>query len=859
MHVMPASSSKTLHMICLQVAAALAAAVAPATWAADPADAAAAAGPATDEISEVVVTGTRTVGLIAADSPSPIQILSPEALKAASGNADLMTTLAQIVPSLTMEAFGADMAGQTLQARLRGLSPNQVLVLVNGKRRHTTANLAVDEGSPYQGGAGVDLNFIPLDAIDHIEVLTDGAAAQYGSDAIAGVINIILKKNSSGGDVEGAYGQYFNGGGVTDQFDGNAGLEPYEGAYFSLTGSDHTHGHSDVGGPDPRAVGPGALVGTYPDSNMLQDPDFPYINHIFGDAETHTKLAMLNTGLPFDGGPELYFFGSYGHKDANSYENYRQPSRISYCPNPPADSSEACPDPIYPYPFGFNPLEATVETDYQLNGGLKGATGSWTWDLSSGFGSDKLLLYTLDSIGNSYPVNGLPTPTNFYDGYLKATQWTTNLDITKDIPIGLPQPLNFAFGLEYRRETYGIGAGIPDSYEDGGAQSYPGFAPASAGENARDNKAAYIDLAGNAYNVFRWDAAARYEHYSDFGDATAGKLALRYDPFSTLGFRVTASNGFRAPTLAEEFYTSTNVGPSTAEVQLPPNSAAGKVVGLGNGLQPEKSVNFSAGLVWHPVPAVLATLDLYQITITNRIAASGEIYGNVNGAPQPGADVVDEAIKASGNELDPEVVATGTTGIAVFANGLDTRTRGADLTFKVPQDYAFGHVDWLVAATWSQTVLTNTPPSLPALPGIALYDPEAIAEITSANPRYVLDLGFAWTYQKLSVNFTEKLYGPAWDYGNDDGDNPTGNVEYFRDSIGFTPITNLDIGYQFEKHVKLDIGALNLFNRYPPEINPIILERENAVGDYSSVERYPLFSPFGIDGGYYYAKATITW
>src|SRR5271163_5008105 len=178
-------------------------------------------------LNEIIVTGSRVTGIRAADSPAPIQIVSAQAL-INSGSPDLMSALASLVPSLQMQAFGFDMAGQTLQARLRGISPNDVLVLINGKRRHTTANLAVDVGSPFQGGAGVDLNFIPLDAIDHVEVLTDGAAAQYGSDAIAGVINIILKKNSSGGSLGASYGGYYDGGGGTGDVAGNIGFEPVQ-------------------------------------------------------------------------------------------------------------------------------------------------------------------------------------------------------------------------------------------------------------------------------------------------------------------------------------------------------------------------------------------------------------------------------------------------------------------------------------------------------------------------------------------------------------------------------------------------------------------------------------------------------
>src|SRR5271168_4736085 len=232
-------------------------------------------------LNEVIVTGSRVSGIRASDSPAPIQIVSAQAL-INSGSPDLMSALASLVPSLQMQAFGFDMAGQTLQARLRGISPNDVLVLINGKRRHTTANLAVDVGSPFQGGAGVDLNFIPLDAIDHVEVLTDGAAAQYGSDAIAGVVNIILKTNSSGGTLAGTYGQYGNNGaGRTEDVSGNAGFEAGSGGFFNITGDFRDHGHSNVGAIDPRLF-PANLSGE--DLNAVNTPGYPYLNRISGDA-----------------------------------------------------------------------------------------------------------------------------------------------------------------------------------------------------------------------------------------------------------------------------------------------------------------------------------------------------------------------------------------------------------------------------------------------------------------------------------------------------------------------------------------------------------------------------------------------
>jgi iron complex outermembrane receptor protein len=817
-----------------------------------PADAATSETPAeAGGLDEVIVTGTRQSGQRAADSPAPIQILSAEALKNASGSPDLMSTLSQIVPSLTINPIGGDAGGLSLQAKLRGLSPNHVLVLINGKRRHTTANLMVD-GSPYQGGAGVDLNFIPLDAIDHIEVLTDGAAAQYGTDAIAGVINIILKRNSSGGSLGGTYGNYMNaGGGNTNDVSGNAGFAPADGAYFNVTGEVHGHGHSDVGAIDPRVIDPKNLA-TYPNSNEPSAPGYPYLNRVSGDAEWRNKLFLANTGIDFEGGTEVYAFVTYGRKKANSYENYRQPNKVAYT------------DPLtgvttYPLPYGFDPREQTDETDSQETVGIKGVAAEWNWDLSSGYGVDKVPLYTTESANaGTYAINGVLTPSDYYDGFLRATQWTSNVDINRDFNVGMAGPLNVAFGGEFRRETYSIGAGIPLSYLSGGAQSYPGFTPTDAGVWSRKNEAGYIDLAAKPIEGLRLDAAGRFEHYSDFGDAKVGKLTARYDFDPEFAIRGTASNGFRAPTLAEEYYASTNVGPSTAFAQLPPNSPGGKLLGLGTGLQPEHSINYSLGFVFRPLPSMSATLDVYQITVTNRIVGTGSIYGSVNGVPTAAAGAINAAIAANGNQLDPDVVAHGTTGINVFANGIDTRTRGADLVFNFPVDYAFGKIDWSIGATYNDTSMTKLPGTPALLAGATLYDATAISDLTTATPKYIVNLGALWTYGKYTVNLLQKVYGPSSEWRNDNGDNPTNTPVYFKTRIGVSPVTNLDLAYQVQDHLRLSIGAVNVFNKFPNQLNGTLLAHYNAARDNTAVGISPGFSPYGIDGGFYYAKATLT-
>ncbi|HWW20098.1 MAG TPA: TonB-dependent receptor, partial [Steroidobacteraceae bacterium] len=399
----------------------------------------------------------------------------------------------------------------------------------------------------------------------------------------------------------------------------------------------------------------------------------------------------------------------------------------------------------------------------------------------------------------------------------------------------------------------------------GGAQSYPGFTPADQVDADRKNYAIYVDLTAKPIDPLRVDVAARYEHYSDFGNATVGKLNVRYDLSPQFAIRGTVNNGFRAPTLAEEFYASTNVAPQFAFVQLPPNSAGGKLLGVGNGLQPEKSINLGLGFVFRPIEHMTSTLDLFYIRLNNRIVGSASIPGIAGGVVK--SQAILNAIALNGNQLDPTV---GLVGINVFANGIDTRTEGGDFTLNFPFDYgSFGHVTYAVAIDYNDTSATRIPST--QLGGVALYDVEAISDVTTANPKYTIDLNAAWSNGPLSVTLDEKIYGPASEYENDDADNGGGGpyppsplpsgFDYFRSSIGVTPITNLLVSYQLTKWLKISGGANNLFNRIPPTLNATLLAHEDNFfyGDNQGVQHYPDWSPFGINGGFYFAKATVTW
>jgi iron complex outermembrane receptor protein len=857
------------------VAAAVAAAIfsASSARAADAAaDAAGAGASAEDDTQQVIVTGTRQKGIVAAESAAPIQIISGDTLRA-TGKTNMIDALAQLVPSFQAQGFGADMANQTLQARLRGLSPNDVLVLVDGKRRHTTASLAIDGGSAYSGGAGVDLNFIPMAMVDHVEVLTDGAAAQYGSDAIAGVINFILKKNDSGGSVNATYGGFFDGGGSTTEVDANAGFAPIENSFFNITAQVSNHGHTDRGNPDPR-TDPAYYTGSYPNSNIALVPGYPDINHIQGDAETHFKLVGFNAGVDLPGGVQFYSNGTYGTKDSESYENYRVPDKVVYDPataaasaaadglTPPAAGTTIA---TYPFPLGFNPLEESKENDFQLVAGLKGSIFDWTWDLAQAYGEDHMDVYTINSANASLYADTGSTPTNFYDGKFISTQSTTTIDITKDFDLGMPGPLTVAFGGEHRRETWVLGPGDPNSYIGGGAQSFPGYSTVLATNASRHSDAGYVDLAATPVRGLKLDVAGRYEDYSDFGSATVGKFTARYDIDPMIAVRGTISSGFRAPTLAEEHYTNVNVGPTTAFVQLAPDGPGTSLLGLGGGLKPERSTNLSFGVVFRPLETLTATLDVYQILLTNRVVASGNINGQTDGVPYPGSANVTAAIAASGLSIDPGVLATGTTGINLFANGVDTRTRGIDFTLSHPEDLPFGHIDYTVGMAYNYTVATKGASGTPEMGGQPLFDAQAISALTTQSPRVTLNMGAHYTVSSYYVDLHEIIYGKSSSCDNPDSDTSkaplatpcatyAGGLYYYENKIATVAITNLELGMNLRESITVAIGANNLFNRYPNTVSSAYTAVEAAGYDNAAVQRYSAFSPFGIDGGFYYAR-----
>jgi len=792
--------------------------------------------PVVTSLDQIVVTGTRRAeGLRAEDSAAPIQVIDSATLQR-TAQPDLLQALSQNVPALTIQSVGGDTQSLTVSASLRGLSPNNTLVLINGKRRHTTANLSIDSGNgPFQGGAAADLGFIPAAAIDHIEVLTDGAAAQYGTDAIAGVVNVILKKQDHGIDAGVSYGKYYAGDGQTPDIFASVGFAPGPNSYANLTAESRYHEHTDRSGPDPRALDPATLIDN---PSMRNVPGYPYLSHVWGDPVQHLDLVSLNGGHDFDAETKFYAFLTYGRKIAEAAEFYRLPTKLPTI-----------------WPYGFVPSEAIDENDAAATIGMKWNMIGWHSDLSSTYGRDYIAVNTRNSGNPALYAETGSTPVTAHDGNWITSQWTTTWDFDRDFSVGLPAPLNVAFGVEYRKETYEIDQGDFASTYKGGFSAYPGFNATDAGRHARSNEAGYLDMSVSPVDRLVLDAAGRLEHFSDFGNTSVGKLTGRYDFMPTVAVRGTISNGFRAPTLAEEYYSATNLTPTSAFVQLPPNSRGARFVGV-DGLRPEKSTNFSAGLVLHPSSKIIATLDFYQIRIKDRITPSGSVYGTGVGGS---SDAVEQAILANGNILPPGAI-TG-TGIQIFANGIDTRTRGSELVLSYPMLLENGsRIDWSLTGNYNSTTVTKVAPSPPQLNGQSLYSIGALSDVSTASPKFRFILAANYAIDRFSLLVRESAYGSSSEYGlGDDG-------VYYKTTIPTLFTTDVMLDIKVMPNLTVALGANNVFDKRPGTYNSAQIASyrnfptglnslgQQEYGDPTAVLVPPEFAPFGFNGGYYFVR-----
>jgi len=779
-------------------------------------------------LSTVVVTGARgSEARTVTTSPAPIDVVSGEQLER-TGSGSLRGALQKALPSFSQRPSGSSNDSIARPYSLRGLNGSNVLVLVNGKRRHNSAVINLDSTSAY-GTNPVDLDLIPLSAIDHIEVLRDGASAQYGSDAIAGVINIILKQNDNGGNATTTYGQYYeNDDGETIRQTLNNGFTLPNDGFFNLSldaksqqtaiRSRNATGNFYSPLPDGSADPRNATA-----DRDVQRNGLPRIKDI--------KVGY-NAELPVADDLTLYSFSTYSYRDAKGGQNYRRPNSTNII--------------TQIYPDGTAPFYTLEEHDYQAAAGVRGETAGWNWDLSSTFGRDEGQSGAEQTLNASL---GPSSPTHF-DTYTSTfDQWTNNLDITRAFDVGLSKPAQVSAGLEHRHERYKTESDDPLAYLNGGyvypsgplagqpaavgAQGAITLTPEDAGQASRNSYAGYIDLGVNPTEKLYVGVAGRFEHYDDSsGDTASGKLSLRYDFTPGFALRGTLSNGFRAPSLSQSVYSQTSnqytlvngIAQFVEAKSVRVDSALGQALGAED-LQPEKSRNISLGFTWQPVEGANVTLDAYQIEIRDRIAQTGFLSGAG----------VDQILTANGYRPGYRV--------KYFTNAADTTTRGVDLVTDYRVDYgAWGAVKYGLAFNYNKTVLDDiksTPAALSAAgTNLVLFDRVAQSYLTVANPKTKLILSGNWKIDKFTVNAALTRH--------DEVTARDANPVYDR-TFGAKWLTDLEVAYAATRHLELAVGANNLFD----------VRADNKgypAGDVNGFPKFGSISPFDPYGGFWYTR-----
>ncbi|MBR7958671.1 TonB-dependent receptor [Burkholderia cenocepacia] len=749
----------------------------------------------------VVITGSRTETR-ASKSLTPIDVIGGDQLRA-TGQTNLRDALVKLSPSITKTSYSGDTGVLTDTLSLHGLTPDHVLVLVNGKRRHTTANITLDPGLN-QGSTGVDIDTIPVGLIDHIEVLRDGASAQYGSDAIAGVINIILKRNTHGGELATTNGQTYSGDGFKTSESATIGLNIADKGFLDLSAGFDRQNHTIRTGPDD-------YFGRFPQGQG-------YYNPILGDPSSSRETVGFNAGYYLGDDVELYGFGTYAHRNGDAYQNYRPPSVLPQV-----------------YPNGFVPVETINENDYSVTAGVKGKNlFGWAWDLSTTYGGD----YSVFGMRNSantglYAASG-STPTTFHLSTVSNTQLTNNLDLSRafNVPL-LPAPLNVAVGVEQRRETYTIRNGEQASWIDGGSAALPGLAPVSASDISRNVIGTYVDL--STYLTPKWQVnlAGRYEHYNDVGDTTNGKVSTRYQFSPAIAVRGSVSSGFRAPSLAQESYTSVTTSPASVGGILATTSAGARLIGA-QALKPEQSTSYNFGLVLNPVRNLQLTIDAYQINIRNRIVLGGTASGAAAIA----------ALEGAGLSVPGSVPASAVSA-SYFTNGANTRTRGIDLAGTYHTGFGrYGQVDWDFGVnlnTTSVTHVANGSNGKPSLNG------QQIASLSTTTPKNKIIIGGTWRLDKWAVTLHETRYGKTSGEGTYFvGPNAFSTSQFVHYEEAARYVTDLEVRYDVTKQFQIAAGAQNLFDVRPSKL-PFETQLEGI--------QYSGGSTIGVNGGFYYLRA----
>ncbi|ATC86231.1 TonB-dependent receptor plug domain-containing protein [Pseudoalteromonas arctica] len=815
---------------------------------------------AEENIEQISVIGSRRLGRTVEDSAVPIDIIGADALKN-SGFTETNALLSSLLPSFNFpQASLTDGSDHVRPAQLRGLAPDHTLVLVNGKRRHSNALLNLN-GSTGRGSSSVDLNAIPANAIARIEVLRDGAAAQYGSDAIAGVINIVLKSASSGGSVAAIYGAnvtemdgvpqlksvsegsdgnlaFTEGGdrsltdGQTLTLQGNMGFELGDNGFLNISTEyrdRHSTNRSDYDNRENYArIDDGSVDGALDPRELTVNR----YNHNFGNGDVEDFSMFYNAGYQLTNEVDLYSFGSYSKREGEGGGFYRRAS----------DSRNI--EEVYP--DGFLPVITSDIDDFSLALGAKGFVSEWNYDVSAVYGQDAFEFGVINSLNTSY---GPTSQTSFDAGTLTYDQLTLNVDFSREVDVSfLESSVNVAVGAEYRREGYQIDAGEEASYAQGtfgpggavtdpvdgpfgaaGAQVFPGFTPESEGDNSRHNVSLYIDLETYLTDDWNLAVAARYEDYSDFGDTLNGKIATRYSLTEDLALRASVSTGFRAPSLQQQYFTSVATvfvdGEPTETGTFAPSSDVAKALGS-PGLDAEEATNYGVGFTWSTDFNFSLSVDYYQILIDDRIVLSNNL---------------------SGAAIEQLLEGTGANQGRFFLNAIDSKTRGVDVvaSYNVATD-GYGDLAFNLGYNYGKNEVTNIIDPPAELQGAGfdqdnLFSGTELRRFEVSTPRNKYNLSATWTNDDIRTTLRTTRYGET----QDPSDNPERN-EVLKPKW----ITDLDVAYSLSENVSLSLGANNIFDVYPDATR----ENVDDVTTFSRLFAYSSFSPYGFNGRYVYGK-----
>ncbi len=778
------------------------------------------------DIERIVTVGTRMSNRTVADSPAPIDIISSEAIKN-SGATNTPDMLRKLAPSFNMNNTTTS-DGQDLMrpATLRSLGPDQVLVLINGKRRHQQAVVAVQENVG-RGSAGTDLSSIPMTAISHIEILRDGAAAQYGSDAIAGVINIVLK-NSDGGNIWTQYGQTSENDGESFELGANYGFEIGDKGMLNLTFEYADNGEMN------RAT-PTTWFGSIEEPRQLL---------LVGEAETEMTSLWANFSYDLGGGSQLYAFGGFTSKEGESLGFYR----------PAADNR------VWSslFPEGVTPRLGSQSEDFSLAVGFKTEIADWELDASIVTGENRFEFNNLESLNASY---GPDSPTSAHDGALVFTQTTLNLDAVTAVDLGFYEETSIAIGLEYRIDGYQQEAGDEVTYARGdtlcaesvnptgdplmtactggdittpGMQGFQGYSPAMAIDTDRNSFALYLDTETFLTEDWLVAAAVRYEDYDDFGSTVIGKLSTHLKLTENLSIRGSASTGYRAPGMQQANFTQRSISLDNGEladlVTLRPNESLAQEIEFKE-LKEESSTNISVGLVYNN-GNYSSTLDVYQINIDDRIAYSGNIQRGINSE----IDAFFARHSGIGEALD------GVKNVSIFTNAIDTETFGLDWVNQYTQEIVdFADIVYELSYHHNNTEVSNINTSSSIVPNETIYDAAQTLLIERGQPQDRLTLSAMMDLDTWTVTGRMTHYGEV------------STASYGTPANTWSAKSLFDVTAQWHVTEQVDIsgGILNLTDEYPDEWG------DNGFPFTELGFKYGWTSfPFSLAGREYYLRAT---